>query len=130
MAFYDKEDPSCMLSPYFYLRLIERTGQITYINLNYTFTPEAVCPINMTFIPLSYNYIMIIYVKLNNGVKGKYGLIINYDSEIIGEIYLGNVNDYIIESGRLEKGFIRIEENDKKGIAAWHWLSALKSGGT
>ncbi|GBC27296.2 hypothetical protein GLOIN_2v1885764 [Rhizophagus irregularis DAOM 181602=DAOM 197198] len=128
MAFYDEEDPSCMLSPYFYLRLIERTGRITYINLNYTFTPEVICPINMTFIPLSYNYIMIIYVKSDNGVKGKYGLIINYDSEIISEIYLGNVNDYIIESGRLEKGFIRIEENDKKGIVAWNWLSTLTTG--
>uniref|UniRef100_U9U6K7 Uncharacterized protein n=1 Tax=Rhizophagus irregularis (strain DAOM 181602 / DAOM 197198 / MUCL 43194) TaxID=747089 RepID=U9U6K7_RHIID len=82
MAFEDKEDPSCML-PYFHLRLIERTGRITYIDLNYTFPPEAVCPINITYIPLGYNYIMIIYVKSNNGVKGKYGLIINYDSEII-----------------------------------------------
>ncbi|PKY54591.1 hypothetical protein RhiirA4_473482 [Rhizophagus irregularis] len=122
MAFEDKEDPSCML-PYFHLRLIEKTGRITYIDLNYTFPPEAVCPINMTFIPLNYNYIMIIYVKSNNGVKGKYGLIINYNSEVISEIYLGNVNDYITDSGRLEKGFIRIEEHDKKGIAAWHWLS-------
>ncbi|CAB4414758.1 unnamed protein product [Rhizophagus irregularis] len=122
MAFEDKEDPSCML-PYFHLRLIERTGRITYIDLNYTFPPEAVCPINITFIPLSNNYIMIIYVKSNNGVKGKYGLIINYNSEIINEIYLGNVNDYITDSGISEKGFIRIEEHDKKGIAAWHWLS-------
>ncbi|RGB40278.1 hypothetical protein C1646_800343 [Rhizophagus diaphanus] len=122
MAFEDEEDPSCML-PYFYLRLIERTGQITYINLNYTFPPEAVCPINITYIPLNNNYIMIIYVKSNNGVKGKYGLIINYDSEIISEIHLGNVNDYIIDNGRLEKGFIRIEKHDKKGIAACHWLS-------
>uniref|UniRef100_U9U4T4 Uncharacterized protein n=1 Tax=Rhizophagus irregularis (strain DAOM 181602 / DAOM 197198 / MUCL 43194) TaxID=747089 RepID=U9U4T4_RHIID len=61
----------------------ERTGRITYIDLNYTFPPEAVCPINITYIPLGYNYIMIIYVKTNNGVKGKYGLIINYNSEII-----------------------------------------------
>ncbi|PKY20616.1 hypothetical protein RhiirB3_498292 [Rhizophagus irregularis] len=122
MAFEDKEDPSCML-PYFHLRLIERTGRITYIDLNYTFPPEAVCPINITYIPLGYNYIMIIYVKSNNGVKGKYGLIINYNSEIINEIYLGNVNDYIIDSGTSEKGFIRIEEHDKRGIAAWHWLS-------
>ncbi|POG81419.1 hypothetical protein GLOIN_2v1507734, partial [Rhizophagus irregularis DAOM 181602=DAOM 197198] len=109
MTLDDEEDPSCIL-PYFYLRLIERTGRITYINLNYTFPLEAVCPIDMTFIPLSYNYIMVIYVKSNNGVKGKYGLIINYDSEIISEIYLGDVNDDIIISGRLEKGFIRIEE--------------------
>ncbi|CAB4414769.1 unnamed protein product [Rhizophagus irregularis] len=122
MAFEDKEDPSCML-PYFHLRLIEKTGRITYIDLNYTFPPEAVCPINITYIPLGYNYIMIIYVKSNNGVKGKYGLIINYNSEIINEIYLGNVNDYIIDSGTSEKGFIRIEEHDKRGIAAWHWLS-------
>ncbi|GBC27317.2 hypothetical protein GLOIN_2v1885764 [Rhizophagus irregularis DAOM 181602=DAOM 197198] len=123
MTLDDEEDPSCIL-PYFYLRLIERTGRITYINLNYTFPLEAVCPIDMTFIPLSYNYIMVIYVKSNNGVKGKYGLIINYDSEIISEIYLGDVNDDIIISGRLEKGFIRIEEYDKKGITAWHWFSA------
>ncbi|GBC25777.2 hypothetical protein GLOIN_2v1885764 [Rhizophagus irregularis DAOM 181602=DAOM 197198] len=122
MAFEDKEDPSCML-PYFHLRLIERTGRITYIDLNYTFPPEAVCPINITYIPLGYNYIMIIYVKSNNGVKGKYGLIINYNSEIINEIYLGNVNDYIIDSGTSGKGFIRIEEHDKRGLAAWHWLS-------
>ncbi|RGB28059.1 hypothetical protein C1646_768306 [Rhizophagus diaphanus] len=123
MAFEDKEDPSCML-PYFHLRLIDRTGRITYIDLNYTFPPEAVCPINITYIPLSYNYIMIIYVKSNNGIMGKYGMIINYDGEIINEIYLGNVNDYIIDSGLLEKGFIRIEEHDKRGIAAWHWFSA------
>ncbi|GET60513.1 hypothetical protein GLOIN_2v1885764 [Rhizophagus irregularis DAOM 181602=DAOM 197198] len=123
MAFKDKENPSCML-PYFHLRLIERTGQITYIDLNYTFPPEAVCPVNMAFIPLSYNYIMIIYVKSNNGVKGKYGLIINYDSKIISEIYLGSVNEYITDSGISEKGFICIEEHDERGIAAWHWYSA------
>ncbi|RGB37381.1 hypothetical protein C1646_666251 [Rhizophagus diaphanus] len=123
MAFKDEEDPSCIL-PYFHLRLIERTGQITYIDLNYTFPPEAVCPINMTFIPLSNNYIMIIYVKSNNGVKGKYGLIINYDSKIISEIYLGSVKEYIINSVISEKGFIRIGEHDKRGIAAWHWFSA------
>ncbi|POG74445.1 hypothetical protein GLOIN_2v1043330 [Rhizophagus irregularis DAOM 181602=DAOM 197198] len=122
IAFENEEDPSCML-PYFYLQLIERTGRITYIDLNYTFPPEAVCPINITYIPLGYNYIMIIYVKTNNGVKGKYGLIINYNSEIINEIYLGNVNDYIIDSGTSVKGFICIEEHDKRGIAAWHWLS-------
>ncbi|GBC29735.2 uncharacterized protein OCT59_001314 [Rhizophagus irregularis] len=122
IAFENEEDPSCML-PYFYLQLIERTGRITYIDLNYTFPPEAVCPINITYIPLGYNYIMIIYVKTNNGVKGKYGLIINYNSEIINEIYLGNVNDYIKDSGTSEKGFICIEEHDKRGIAAWHWLS-------
>ncbi|UZO02817.1 uncharacterized protein OCT59_021295 [Rhizophagus irregularis] len=110
MTLDDVEDPSCIL-PHFYLRLIKRTGRITYINLNYTFPLEAVCPIDMTFIPLSYNYIMVIYVKLNNGVTGKYGLIINYDSEIISEIYLGNVNDDIIISGRLEKSFICIEEH-------------------
>ncbi|RGB37379.1 hypothetical protein C1646_757013, partial [Rhizophagus diaphanus] len=40
------------------------------------------------------------------------------------EIYLGNVNDDIKNSGRLEKGFIHIEEHDKKGIALWHWFSA------
>ncbi|PKY34783.1 hypothetical protein RhiirB3_532939 [Rhizophagus irregularis] len=123
MALKDEEDPSCIL-PYFYLRLIERTGQITYIDLNYTFPPEAVCPINMNFIPLSHNYIMIIYVKLNNGVKGKYGLIINYDSEIISEIYLGSVNDHIINSVISEKGFIHIEDHGKGGIAAWNWFSA------
>ncbi|CAB4426093.1 unnamed protein product [Rhizophagus irregularis] len=120
MAFKDEENPSCIL-PYFYLRLIERTGRVTYINLNYTFPPEAVCPVNMAFIPLSYNYIMIIYVKSNNGVKGKYGLIINYDSKIISEIYLGSVNEYITDSGISEKGFICIGEHDKRGIAAWHW---------
>ncbi|CAB5380134.1 unnamed protein product [Rhizophagus irregularis] len=68
---------------------------------------------------------MIIYVKTNNSVKGKYGLIINYNSEIINEIYLGNVNNYIKDSGTSEKGFICIEEHDKRGIAAWHWLSTL-----
>ncbi|PKK60294.1 hypothetical protein RhiirC2_818958 [Rhizophagus irregularis] len=123
MAFEVKEDPSCML-PYFHLRVIERTGRITYIDLNYTFPPEAVCPVNMIFMPLSYNYIMIIYVRSNNGVKGKYGLIINYDSEIKSEIYLGSVNDHIISSVISEKGFIRIEDHGKRGIAAWHWLSA------
>ncbi|PKK57882.1 hypothetical protein RhiirC2_824640, partial [Rhizophagus irregularis] len=123
MAFKDEENPSCIL-PYFHLRLIERTGQITYIDLNYTFPPEAVCPVNMAFIPLSYNYIMIIYVKSNNGVKGKYGLIINYDSKIISEIYLGSVNEYITDSVISKKGFICIGEYDKRGKAAWHWFSA------
>ncbi|RGB40402.1 hypothetical protein C1646_753350 [Rhizophagus diaphanus] len=94
MAFRDEENPSCML-PYFHLRVIERTGQITYIDLNYTFPSETVCPVNMTFKPFN-NYIMIIYVKSNNGVKEKYGLIINYYSEIKSEIYLGSANDHII----------------------------------
>ncbi|RGB34263.1 hypothetical protein C1646_760736 [Rhizophagus diaphanus] len=119
MVFKDEENPSCIL-PYFHLRLIERSGRITYINLNYTFPPEAVCPISMTFIPLNNNYIMIIYVKSDNGVKGKYGLIINYDSKIISEIYLGSINEIIMNSVLSEKGFIRIV-NDKKGIATWHW---------
>ncbi|PKY33446.1 hypothetical protein RhiirB3_495196 [Rhizophagus irregularis] len=78
----------------------------------------------MTFMPLSYNYIMIIYVKSNNGVKGKYGLIINYDSKIISEIYLGSVNEYITDSVISKKGFICIGEYDKRGKAAWHWFSA------
>ncbi|PKY36887.1 hypothetical protein RhiirB3_460611, partial [Rhizophagus irregularis] len=51
IAFENEEDPSCIL-PYFHLQLIERTGRITYIDLNYTFPPEAVCPINITYIPL------------------------------------------------------------------------------
>ncbi|PKC05500.1 hypothetical protein RhiirA5_400909 [Rhizophagus irregularis] len=123
MAFENKEDPLCML-PYFHLRLIERTGRITYIDLNYTFPLEAVCPVNMTFKLLNYNYIMIIYVKSNNGVKGKYGLIINYDSEIMSETYLGSDNDYIMSSIISEKGFIRIED-DKKEIAMWHLYNIL-----
>ncbi|PKY27228.1 hypothetical protein RhiirB3_473375 [Rhizophagus irregularis] len=123
MAFENKEDPLCML-PYFHLRLIERTGRITYIDLNYTFPLEAVCPVNMTFKLLNYNYIMIIYVKSNNGVKEKYGLIINYDSEIMSETYLGSDNDYIMSSIISEKGFIRIED-DKKEIAMWHLYNIL-----
>ncbi|PKK64079.1 hypothetical protein RhiirC2_811632 [Rhizophagus irregularis] len=121
MVFEDEEDPSCIL-PYFHLRLVKRTGQITFIDLNYTFPLETVCPINMTFIPLNYNYIMIVYVKSNNGIKEKYGLIINYSSEIISEIYLGSVNGFIMNSVLLEKGFIRIED-DKKEIAMWYWHS-------
>ncbi|PKY56832.1 hypothetical protein RhiirA4_477413 [Rhizophagus irregularis] len=123
IAFENEEDPSCML-PYFHLQLIERTGRITYIDLNYTFPLKAVCSINITFKPLNYNYIMIIYVKSNNGVKGKYGLIINYDSEIISEIYLGSINEYIMNSIISEKGFIHIED-DKKGIVTWHLHNIL-----
>ncbi|PKY57619.1 hypothetical protein RhiirA4_549733 [Rhizophagus irregularis] len=124
MVFKDEEDPSCILPYDIHLRLIERTGRTTYIDLNYTFPLEAVCPINITVLPLNYNYIMIIYVKSNNGVKGKYGLIINYGSKIIGEIYLGGVDEVVGRSILPEKGLICIEKPDKEGIAIWRWLSA------
>ena len=83
MAFENKEN-ECIL-PYVYLRSIDRTGQIKYIDLNYTFPAETVCPkIDIEVFPLTYNYILITYVKTINGVKERYGLIINYDSEIMG----------------------------------------------
>ena len=82
MAFEDKKNDSCML-PYVHLRLIDRTGQINYIDLNYTFPVEAVCPISMKFILFRYNYILISYVKSINGINKRYGLLINYNSEII-----------------------------------------------
>ncbi|PKY60646.1 hypothetical protein RhiirA4_484576, partial [Rhizophagus irregularis] len=65
MAFEDK-DPECML-PYFHLRLInKRTGQINYIDLNYTLPVEAVCPINIDFLPVADNYILLYYAKTTN----------------------------------------------------------------
>jgi hypothetical protein len=83
MAFYNKEDESCM-APSFHLRVIDQLGAITYIDPNFTFPTEAVCPIRMGIVPLIiYNYILVTYVKTDNGVDNKYGLIINYNSEII-----------------------------------------------
>ncbi|PKK63481.1 hypothetical protein RhiirC2_758216, partial [Rhizophagus irregularis] len=55
--------------------------KIKYIDFNYTLPAEAICPFNMNILPLTDNHIMIIYVKSNNGVKGKYGIIINYSNE-------------------------------------------------
>jgi hypothetical protein len=82
MGFDSKVDESCM-APYFHLRLINKLGAIKYIDLNYTFPAEAVCPIRMNFVPLTHNYILVTYVKTDNGANNKYGLIINYNSEII-----------------------------------------------
>jgi hypothetical protein len=62
---------------------IYKLGVIKYIDLNYTITAEAVCPIRMYVLHLTYNYILGTYVKTDNGVDNKYGLIINYNSEII-----------------------------------------------
>jgi hypothetical protein len=81
-TFDDKEDESCM-APSFHLRVIDQLGAITYIDPNFTFPAEAVCPIRMRIVPLIYNYILVTYVKTDNGVDNKYGLIINYNSEII-----------------------------------------------
>jgi hypothetical protein len=79
MAFED-EKPECML-PYLHLRLMDKTGKIKYMDFNYTLPVEAVCPITVDILPLTKNHAMITYVKLNNGVKGKYGIIINYSNE-------------------------------------------------
>ncbi|PKB92128.1 hypothetical protein RhiirA5_445931, partial [Rhizophagus irregularis] len=65
MAFED-EDPECML-PYFHLRIINKiTGQTNYIDLNYTLPVEAVCPINIDFLPVANNYILLYYAKTTN----------------------------------------------------------------
>jgi hypothetical protein len=82
MTFDSKEDKSC-IAPYFHLQLIDKLGAIKYIDLNYTFPAEAVCPIRMKVIHLAYNYILITYIKTDNGIDNKYGLIINYSSKII-----------------------------------------------
>ena len=84
MAF-ESEDEGCIL-PYFHLRLIEKTGQVRRIDLNYTFPTEEACPLTpiTNFTPLTYNYIMVTYIKSDNGIENKYGLVINYSSEIIG----------------------------------------------
>ncbi|POG57780.1 hypothetical protein GLOIN_2v1791295 [Rhizophagus irregularis DAOM 181602=DAOM 197198] len=121
MAFEDK-DPACML-PYLHLRLMDKTGKIEYMDFNYTLPVEAICPINMDILSLTDNHVMIVYVKSNNGVKGKYGIIINYRNESINEIYLGNANGFVERSIVPYKGFISIEKPDKEGIAAWHWFS-------
>ncbi|UZO13547.1 uncharacterized protein OCT59_005044 [Rhizophagus irregularis] len=120
MAFED-EDPECML-PYFHLRIINKiTGQTNYIDLNYTLPAEAVCPINIDFLPVANNYILLYYAKTTNGIKGKHGMIINYSGEIMSEIYLGNADGYVALSN---EGFINIEKPDEKGISAWHWYSS------
>ncbi|PKK59414.1 hypothetical protein RhiirC2_762715 [Rhizophagus irregularis] len=53
------------------------------MDFNYTLPVEAICPINMDILSLTDNHVMIVYVKSNNGVKGKYGIIINYRNESI-----------------------------------------------
>ncbi|PKY60416.1 hypothetical protein RhiirA4_484095 [Rhizophagus irregularis] len=117
MAFEDK-DPACML-PYLHLRLMDKTGKIKYMDFNYTLPMEAVCPITANILPLTDNHAMIVYVKSNNGIKGKYGIIINYSNESINEIYLGNANGFVDRSIS-GKGLISIEKPDKEGIATWH----------
>ncbi len=87
MVAEDPEREGCIL-PEFHLRLIDKIGQITYIDLNYTFPEvpkQAYCPdVQLDFIPLTQNYIMITYPKLlNNNDVEKYGLIINYSGKII-----------------------------------------------
>jgi hypothetical protein len=82
MAFDSNKSESC-IAPYLHLRLIDETRAIKYIDINYTFPAETVCPIRMNVISLTYNYMLITYIKTDNGVDKKYGLIINYSSEII-----------------------------------------------
>jgi hypothetical protein len=77
---FDDEDPACIL-PYLHLRLMDKTGKIKYMDFNYTLPVEAVCPLTADISPLTNNHVMITYVKLNNGVEGKYGIIINYSNE-------------------------------------------------
>ncbi|GET60705.1 hypothetical protein GLOIN_2v1481815 [Rhizophagus irregularis DAOM 181602=DAOM 197198] len=122
MAFED-EKPECML-PYLHLRLMDKTGRIKYMDFNYTLPVEAVCPITADILPLTKNYIMITYIKLNNGVEGKYGIIINYSNEsTINEIYLGNANGFVERSFVPNKGLISIEKPNKEGIATWRLFS-------
>ncbi|PKY33666.1 hypothetical protein RhiirB3_452749 [Rhizophagus irregularis] len=122
MIFEDK-DPACIL-PYLHLRLMDKTGKIKYMDFNYTLPVEAVCPLTADISPLTKNHVMITYVKLNNGVEGKYGIIINYSNEsTINEIYLGNANGFVERSIVPNKGFISIEKPDKEGIATWRWFS-------
>uniref|UniRef100_U9SMT5 Uncharacterized protein n=1 Tax=Rhizophagus irregularis (strain DAOM 181602 / DAOM 197198 / MUCL 43194) TaxID=747089 RepID=U9SMT5_RHIID len=122
MAFEDK-DPACML-PYLHLRLMNKTGRIKYMDFNYTLPLEAICPITAKLLPLTKNHAMITYVKLNNGVKEKYGIIINYSNEsTINEIYLGNANGFVRRSIVPDKGLISIEKPDKEGIATWRLFS-------
>ncbi|PKY55621.1 hypothetical protein RhiirA4_548828 [Rhizophagus irregularis] len=102
-AFEDK-DSACML-PYFHLQLMDKTGKIKYMDFNYTF-PEAVCPINMDILPLIDNHVIIVYLKSNNGVKGKYNIIINYSNESINLLVLKN-------------------QMKKVSIATWRWFSIL-----
>uniref|UniRef100_U9SN38 Uncharacterized protein n=1 Tax=Rhizophagus irregularis (strain DAOM 181602 / DAOM 197198 / MUCL 43194) TaxID=747089 RepID=U9SN38_RHIID len=78
------------------------------MDFNYTF-PEAVCPINMDILPLIDNHVIIVYLKSNNGVKGKYNIIINYSNESINKIYLGNANRFV------EHKLISIEKSDEEG---------------
>ncbi|GBC29470.2 hypothetical protein GLOIN_2v1791295 [Rhizophagus irregularis DAOM 181602=DAOM 197198] len=122
MAFEDEDHPACML-PYLHLRFMDKAGKIKYMDFNYTLPAEAICPINIDILPLTNNYAMIIYVKSNNGVKGKYGIIINYSNESINEIYLGNADGFVGRSIVPYKGFINIEKPDKEGIAIWRWFS-------
>ena|SRR6266498_5416155 len=82
MVSEDPEQDSCIL-PEFHLRLIDKTGHVRYIDFNYTFPAEAICPINMAFIPMTNNYLLVTYTKSNNDINKKYGLIVNYNSEII-----------------------------------------------
>ncbi|PKY60403.1 hypothetical protein RhiirA4_550645, partial [Rhizophagus irregularis] len=92
-------------------------------DLNYTLPAEAVCPINIDFLPVDDNYILLYYTKTTNGIKGKHGLIINYSGEIMSEIYLGNANGYVGLSLLPNQGFINIGKPDEKGIATWNWYS-------
>ncbi|UZO13551.1 uncharacterized protein OCT59_005048 [Rhizophagus irregularis] len=78
------------------LRVISKiTGRINYMDLNYTLPAEA----------------------------GKHGLIINYSSEIMSEVYLGNANGYVECSILSNKGLIKIEKLDEKRIALY-WYSS------
>ncbi|PKY59504.1 hypothetical protein RhiirA4_515411 [Rhizophagus irregularis] len=120
---FEDEDPACIL-PYLHLRLMDKTGKIKYMDFNYTLPVEAVCPLTADIFPLTKNYIMITYIKLNNGVEGKYGIIINYSNEsTINEIYLGNANGFVERSIVPNKGLISIEKPDKEGIATWRLFS-------
>ncbi|POG58553.1 hypothetical protein GLOIN_2v1885764 [Rhizophagus irregularis DAOM 181602=DAOM 197198] len=117
----EDEDPACIL-PHLHLRFIDKTGKIKYMDFNYTLPAEAICPFNMEILPLAYNHIIIVYVKSNNGIKGKYGKIINYSNESINEIYLGNANGSVRFSIS-GKELISIEKPDKEGIAIWRLFS-------
>ncbi|PKY50367.1 hypothetical protein RhiirA4_466824 [Rhizophagus irregularis] len=94
------------------------------MDFNYTLPVEAICPITADILPLIKNRAMITYVKLNNGIKEKYGIIINYSNEsTINEIYLGNANGFV-GCSISNKDLISIEKSDKE-VAKWCWFSLL-----
>ncbi|RIA85737.1 hypothetical protein C1645_808122, partial [Glomus cerebriforme] len=124
-TFSSDESNTCIL-PEFHLRLIDKIGKITYIDLHYPFPTQAICPEQMEFFPLTFNYILITFLKStnDNGIGQKYGLLINYNGEPISEIFLGNYVGTTTRSLVPEKGFVHIEKPNQEGVVMWKWFSA------